>query len=77
MPKSTLIDKLQEKHEKTVGRPKALSDAEEEVFKQRLLLMGTWGYPLTRLELQKQGKDYLDSAGKTVTRFKDNKPGRD
>jgi len=39
-------------------------------------LMGTWGYPVTKEELRRLGKDYLDRAGKNISVFKDNMPGR-
>ena len=77
VPKSTLSDKLRERHEKTVGWPMVLSEAEEIIFKERNLLMGSWRYPITKVELQKLVKNYLDSRGRTVSVFKENKPGRD
>ena len=55
----------------------ALSEAEEIIFKERILLMGSWRYPITKVELQKLVKNYLASRGRTVSVFKENKPGRD
>ena len=53
-----------------------LSAEEEEIFVERLMLMGNWGFPLTTQDICHLIKGYLDGLGKT-TRFVDNKPGPD
>ena len=40
VPKSTLSDKVSLRHQESIGRPKALTDDEEKIIKERLLLMG-------------------------------------
>ena len=98
VPKSTLADNKGGNHKKRVGRPFGLSETEETVFKERILLMGTWGFPITKeetvfkerillmgtwgfpitkQELRYLVKNYLDSRGRSVSIFKENKPGRD
>ena len=76
VPKSTLSDSVSRRHDRILGRPKALSDAEEKIIKERLLLLGTWGYPVTKEELRRLVKDYLDRVGKNIEVFTDNMPGR-
>ena len=47
------------------------------MLKERILLMGTWDFPLSKADLRALVKSYLDSIGKTVPTFKNNVPGRD
>jgi hypothetical protein len=53
-----------------------LSEEEEELIEERLVLLSEWGFPLTTKDLCHLIKAYLDALGKN-TRFKDNLPGPD
>jgi hypothetical protein len=78
VPRSTLKDRLGERviHE-TAGRPPVLSKEEEELFVERLVVHGEWGFPLSSYDLRVTVKHYLDSQGKTESRFVNNLPGPD
>ena len=54
------------KSSEKVGRPPVLSMAEEQVFVERLQLMGSWGYPLDPYDFRILVKDYLDREGRTT-----------
>jgi hypothetical protein len=77
IPRSTLKDRIGERVERqTAGRPPVLTEDEENLIVERLVMQGEWGFPLTSLDLRNVIKDYLDSQGRT-TRFVDNMPGLD
>jgi len=59
-----------------VGRPTELTEEEEAIIEERLILLSTWGFPLNSKDLCHLVKEYLDSAGRH-TRFIDNLPGSD
>ena len=59
-----------------LGRPTVLSKEEEDVIRSRVVLMGDWGFPLTKTDLREVVKSYLDGMGRT-TKFVDNRPGKD
>ena len=75
VPKSTLQDRVSGKHSSKHGRPKELSDEEEELIKERIILLAEWGFPFTKQDLCYFIKSYLDKAGDTK-RFVDNLPTR-
>jgi hypothetical protein len=75
VPKTSIYDRLHSSGDK-LGRPTVLSDAEEEIITERLLILGRWGFPLTTLGLKQLVKDYLDRQGRT-SRFADNMPKKD
>jgi hypothetical protein len=51
-----------------LGRPTVLSEEEENIIVQRLLVMGMWGFPLTSLDVRFLVKSYLDDIGRTCSR---------
>ncbi|XP_063221130.1 uncharacterized protein LOC134530328 [Bacillus rossius redtenbacheri] len=59
------------------GGQTALSFEEENLFVDRLKICSEWGYPIDSTTLRLLVKDFLDSRGKEVKRFKNNLPGRD
>lgn len=75
VPRVTLIDRLKGTHKTVmVGRPKVLSEAEEQGLVKVLVQMAEYNYPVTRRHLVDMVKDYLDKT--RHTRFNQNKPGR-
>lgn len=66
VPKSTLHDRIRQRVKERLGRPTELSGEEEEIFVERLVMMGIWGFPLSSRDLRSLIKDYLDSVGKTT-----------
>jgi hypothetical protein len=76
VPRTTIQDRLTEKSGDKLGRPTELTEVEESVIVERLLVMGRWGFPLNRHDLAHLIKSYLDRLGKS-TRFVDNMPGPD
>ena len=73
VPKSTIKDHLVEGHGDTIGRPTVLTEEEEVLIVERVMLLGDWGFPMTPRDLCHFVKAYLDRRGE-VTRFKDNLP---
>ena len=65
VPKTTLYDRLSGKSKPQLGRPTELTAEEEDIIVDRLLLMGDWGFPLTRKDLWILIKEYLDIEGRT------------
>ncbi|KAB0804444.1 hypothetical protein PPYR_01414 [Photinus pyralis] len=59
------------------GGQTQLSKTEENALIQVLEVCSEWGYPLDHYDLRKIVKQYLDSRGKRLLRFKDNMPGRE
>jgi hypothetical protein len=76
VPFATLRDRVAGTTGEDIGRPTELTKEEEAIIVERVVLMGTWGFPLLRQDLCHLIKGYLDSLGRR-TRFKDNLPGPD
>jgi len=57
------------------GWPTVLDNDIEALLVQKLILCGSWGYPLTVLDLKLVVKGYLDRRGEVEPRFKENLPG--
>jgi hypothetical protein len=76
VPKTTILDRISGRSSPAVGHPTELSQEEESVIVERLVLMGRWGFPLSRHDLSHLIKAYLDAEGRT-SRFVDNLPGPD
>lgn len=53
-----------------------LTEEEEELIVERLVLVSRWGFPLSKQELRKIIQEYLNLAGRS-SRFIDNLPGPD
>jgi predicted DNA-binding protein (UPF0251 family) len=69
IPKTTIFDRMNSKKTKLeLGRPTVLSEEEENIIVQRLLVMGMWGFPLTSLDVRFLVKSYLDDIGRTCSR---------
>jgi hypothetical protein len=65
VPRTTLHDRLYDKVSDKLGRPTVLTEEEETIIVERLMVLGEWGYPLTAMDLRLLVKSYLDGAGKT------------
>jgi hypothetical protein len=75
VPRVTLLDKLKGTHKSGgAGRPTVLSNEEEEVLVEMLVLLGRFNYPLTKRHLRDMVKNYLDRH--RDTRFVNNRPGK-
>lgn len=68
VPKSTLSDLASGATKTILGRPTVLSQQEEEVIVERLILLSSWGFPLGKQDLCVLVQEYLESQGRT-TRF--------
>jgi hypothetical protein len=69
IPKTTIFDRMNSKKTKLeLGWPTVLSEEEENIIVQRLLVLGMWGFPLTSLDVRFLVKSYLDDIGRTCTR---------
>ena len=69
VPRSTLSDWVTGVTKYKVGRPVELDKEEEDILAERCELLGMWGYPLTKKDLRHVTCDYLNSIGKTITRY--------
>ena len=65
IPKTTLYDRMKFRTEK-VGRPTVLSEDEEAIIVERLVVLSGWGFPLNTNDLKHLIKAYLDGIGKTT-----------
>jgi len=65
IPKATLHDRMKFRTEK-VGRPTVLTEDEEEIIVERLLVLSGWGFPLNSNDLKFLIKAYLDGTGRTT-----------
>lgn len=73
----TLYNRFHGKHSRNYGGQTALSCQEEKVIIESVVKCGDWGFPLNIQDVRFFIKNYLDSRGKTVTKFKNNLPGKD
>ncbi len=64
VPRVTMMDRLSERRGSTLGKPTELSAEEEDYLVERLVLMGTWGFPIIKKELTLMVKRYLDRQGR-------------
>lgn len=76
VPKTTMLDRISERRGEKLGRSTELGAEEEAIIEERLLLLGRWGFPLSKKDLTLLIKDYLDRQGR-ITRFVNNRPGPD
>lgn len=77
IPFGTLRNKFNGLRNRKTGGQKVFSENEEKAFISHASLCGEWGFPLTILDIRNLAKNYLDSKGRTITRFKENMPGKD
>lgn len=70
-------NRLHQRHTKSVGRPIILSDDEEIIFREHILAVSDMGIPLSMYDLRCIVRQYLNSANRRVSVFKDNMPGWD
>ncbi|KAK9728674.1 CENP-B N-terminal DNA-binding domain [Popillia japonica] len=54
-----------------------LAEAEERSIAEKLVTCSEWGYPLDTFDLRLVIQQYLNRAGRVVSRFKDNLPGKE
>jgi hypothetical protein len=73
VPKSTILDRVNNGHGDQIGRPTELTAEEENLIIEHVQLMATWGFPFTGQDLSYFVKAYLDKKG-TKTRFSNNLP---
>lgn len=64
IPRRTLLDKLHEKHPKTVGGPTRLSEEDEQKFVNVIIAAGDFGSPLSLLDLKLVVHRYLQNSGR-------------
>lgn len=77
IPYQTLHDKMKGLHPLKVGRPRMLTDEEEEAIARGIAYLGDWGFPVGPYELKKIIQNYLNKQNVTVPAFHDNLPGKD
>jgi hypothetical protein len=64
IPKTNLFDRPKFRTEK-VGLPSVLTEDEEAIIVERLVVLSGWGFPLNTNDLKHLSKAYLDGIGKT------------
>ena len=75
--RSTLQNRLKQKHMQKLGRPTDLSEKEELAIAERILATAEWGFPFDSMDIMMLVKNHLDKLGENVERFKSNVPGPD
>ena len=74
IPRSTLKNKLKNKHTKTVDRPPVLTFEEEKLILSRVQVLCDYGFPATEEDVRHYIKGYLDMKMRVVTQFRNNLP---
>lgn len=78
VPKSTISDKINNKHTRDAGRPKALSNEEERFLIEGIKKMAEWGFPLHMRDIRELVHIYMENKGITDRRFRNgNIPGKE
>lgn len=77
IPKSTISDKLKNRHSKKQGGQTALSAEDERFLSEGIQKFGEWGFPLTRSDIRHLVKSNLDRKGMRIAKFRDNMPGKE
>lgn len=62
---------------KKQGGQTSLTAEEERLIVEYVIICAEWGYPVDHLVLRITIKNYLDSRGKTIPKFRNTLPGRD
>lgn len=75
IPRRSLSNKLKAVHQRPAGGQTALTDAEEQDIIRNLLACADWGMPLDGMDIRILVQQYLNSAGRTVSKFVNNMPG--
>lgn len=77
VPRTTLIDKLQETHPAAPGRPCVLTREEEQLLAKTLGVVNDWGFPMTHEDIRQVVTKFVTKQGKNVPQWENNKPGLD
>lgn len=77
IPRSTINNKLQGLHNKHIGHPTIFSEEEENSFKQHLIKLSDFGFPVNKQDFRLVIKNYLDLNKRRVESFTDNMPNID
>lgn len=73
--RSTLQNKIKNKHMKKQGGQCALTEDEENCLVNMLITTSNWGFPFTKVDLRHITKRFLDNRKTMISVFKDNFPG--
>lgn len=73
--RSTLQNRVHDKHNGKQGGQCALSVDDENRLKEMLLITSHWGFPLTKIDLRHVTKNFLENSNKKISVFKNNFPG--
>lgn len=61
---------------KKQGGQTIFTQEEEILFIENINICAEWGYPIDTYDFQLLVKNYLDKLGRTITRFRNNLPGK-
>lgn len=75
IPKSTIARKVKQKNMNDPGHPTALTQKDENIIVEKIIQAGKWGFPFSRLDIQRIVKAHLDKSGFKNPIFKNNLPG--
>ena len=75
IPRSTIKNKLKERHTKEIGRPTTLTEVEESAIVSHVIVLADLGIPIGMQDVRVIVKKYLDDNKRTVLSFKENLPG--
>uniref|UniRef100_A0A1Y1KPP3 HTH psq-type domain-containing protein n=1 Tax=Photinus pyralis TaxID=7054 RepID=A0A1Y1KPP3_PHOPY len=63
IPKSTIARKVKQKNMNDPGHPTALTQKDENIIVEKIIQAGKWGFPFSRLDIQRIVKAHLDKSG--------------
>lgn len=75
IPRSTIKNKLKNKHRNKPGHPTVFTTEEEQAFVAHTTALSEYGFPITEIDLKIIIQNYLSSRGRQIKQFKNNVPG--
>jgi hypothetical protein len=75
VPQSTLLNKMKGRHGGKQGGQMMFNKTEENLFLSYIVQVAEWGFPMNLIDVRMMVKNYLDSNGKVIKKFKNNYPG--
>lgn len=77
VPRTTIVDKVNENHPMKHGHPTVLSKEDEQLIAETLGVVSDWGFPLTPKDLAGVISGFVRRQGREVRQWKNNVPGYD
>lgn len=77
VPRTTLLEKIHQKHPLKPGRPTVLTQEEEVLIAKTLRTVSDWGFPMTQADVRQVISKFVTKQGRDIPGWKNNQPGED